>query len=256
MAEGERRVRFRDEFRDFLRFVRRPTLGPRLPREPAPALVADWVGSVRVGRLLRWVLLLWLINMAVLGPLAAGVAAGTGASHRLDPTAIPVLLALVWAPIVEELMFRFGLRRPGAALWLLPAFVVVVIFGRSLWVGSLLAISLALTAWPRLPGVRWRFRWLRRYRRWFPLVFHVATFAFAILHLLNFTALGSVAWWLLPVFVLPQWATGLVLGWVRVRTGIGASIVMHAMFNAGPVLLLWLLMHAASGLDVPVPTGI
>ncbi|GAA5232669.1 CPBP family intramembrane metalloprotease [Verticiella sediminum] len=245
MAQA-RVIRFRDEFRDFLRFVKRPTPGPRLPRAAMPALAADWVGSIRIGRLLRWVLVLWLVNLAVLGPVAAAVASMSGASHRLDPTQLPLMLALVWAPIVEELMFRFGLRRPGAALWLLPAFVLIVIYGRSPWLGSLLAALLALTAWPRLPGVRWRLRTWRRYRRWFPFVFHVAAFAFAILHLLNFTALGGVTWWLLPLFVLPQWVTGLVLGWMRVRTGIGASIALHAMFNTGPVMLLLLLSWAAS----------
>ena len=41
--------------------------------------------------------------------------------------------------------------------------------------------------------------------------------------------------------VLPQWATGLVLGWMRVRRGIGAAIAC-ALFNGGPVLMIWLLM--------------
>lgn len=48
--------------------------------------------------------------------------------------------------------------------------------------------------------------------------------------------------WLLPLLVLPQWATGLVLGWMRVRRGIGAAIALHALFNGGPVLMIWLLM--------------
>lgn len=249
----ERASTFREEFRDFIGFVRRPVPGPRLPRRAMPELAADWVGSIRLGRIARWVALLWLVNMLALGPLAAGVAYMSGASHRLDPSQLPLMLALVWAPVVEELMFRFGLRKPGAFLWLLPAFVLIVIFGRSAWVGALLAGLLALTAWRRLPLLHLSRRAWRRYRAWFPLVFHVATFAFAILHLLNFTALRGVPWWLLPVFVLPQWVTGLVLGWMRVRTGIGASIVMHAMFNAGPVLLLLALTNLARSLGDHLP---
>lgn len=235
---------FRGEFSDFLRFVRRPRLAPRLPRLAMPALAADWVGSLNLPRILRWVALLWAINLLVLGPLAAGAAFFSGAGHRFNPADLPWFLALVWAPVVEELMFRYGMRRPGAALWLLPAFILVVHSGSTLAVGLVLAVSLALVASGRLPGVRWSFRLNRRYRDLFPWVFHALTVAFAVLHLLNFQ-LGSAPWWLLPVMVLPQWVTGLVLGWLRVRGGIGASILAHSIFNAGPLVLVWLLMSAA-----------
>lgn len=42
--------------------------------------------------------------------------------------------------------------------------------------------------------------------------------------------------------MLPQWLTGLVLGWMRVRRGIAASIALHALFNAGPMVMIWLLL--------------
>jgi len=241
MAAMSERVGMRDEFRDFIRFVRRPTLGPRLPRHALPALTADWIGSIHLPRIVRWVALLWVINLFVLGPLAAGAAFFSGAGHRFDPGDLPWFLALAWAPVVEELMFRYGLRRPGPALWLVPAFVAIVYYGSGFGTGMVLALSLALIAWPGLPGVRWRFATNRRYRALFPWVFHMLTLAFAILHLLNFE-LGDTPWWLLPMMVLPQWATGLVLGWLRVRSGIGASILAHSLFNAGPLVLVWMLM--------------
>lgn len=46
-----------------------------------------------------------------------------------------------------------------------------------------------------------------------------------------------------PVMVMPQWMTGLVLAWMRVRSGIGTSILMHMMFNGGPLLLIWLMLQ-------------
>ncbi len=267
----QRRGVLRQELRDFLHFVCRPTFGPRLPRRPMHALAADWVGCLNWRRIVRWVLLLWAVNFLVLGPLAAAAALAGGASHRFNAMVLPWFLALVWAPIMEELMFRLGLRRPGAALWLIPAFALVVFYGRDVYVGIFLVVSLALVAMPRpqpraassedsragmlvsrqpgadwqplLPGVRFNMRWNRRYRRAFPLVFHVASITFAVLHLLNFS-LTNVPWWLLPFLVLPQWVTGLVLGWLRVRTGIGASIAAHSLFNAGPLAVVWLLMQA------------
>lgn len=230
-------VSFVDELRDFLRFVRRPTLARRLPRRPMAALAADWVGCIRPMQLLRWAILLWTINLLVFGPVAVGVAGLTGADHRADFSRIPWVHALLWAPVLEELMFRFGLRRPGAALWVAPAIVAAVMMGLGPWAGLLLAVVLALTTWRRLPWVRWKRPALRRWRRAFPYVFHLASLAFALLHLMNFQgAVTSLV--LLPLLVLPQWITGLVLGWLRVRAGIGAAIALHSLFNAGPILLL------------------
>lgn len=253
MAVPVPRLRFRDEFRDFWRYLRRPTFTPRLPHAPLHPMASDWVGSVRVGSILRWVLLLWAVNLIILGPIAAGAASATGASHRLDPTAVPWVLAILWAPIVEELMFRFWLRRPGALLWLMPAFVVIVMYGKGMWGATLLAVLLAVTAIPTLPGMRWRFKWRRRYQRHFPWIFYAATVTFAFLHILNFSNIRIANWWLLPLFVMPQFITGLVLGWMRMRRGIGAAILMHACFNAGPVMLLWLLVHLGSSMQLPLP---
>ena len=44
--------------------------------------------------------------------------------------------------------------------------------------------------------------------------------------------------------------TGLVLAWLRVRRGIGASIVLHAIFNGGPVLLIIGLLKLFDGIPV------
>lgn len=242
---------FKTELRDFVRFVKHPTPGPRLPRAAMPALAADWVGGIDLRRIVRWVLFLWGLNLLVLGPLAAGAAWLLGADHRFNPVDLPWFLALAWAPVVEELMFRLGMRRPGAAIWLVPAFAAIVMYGSGLYTGIFLALSLALLAWPGMPGVRWKFAWSRRYRKVFPWVFHLLTLAFAVLHLLNFN-LDTTVWWLMPLLILPQWGTGLVLGWMRVRTGVGASMLMHSLFNAGPMVLVWLLMQAMPA-DVSVP---
>ncbi|MGB7525052.1 MAG: CPBP family glutamic-type intramembrane protease, partial [Castellaniella sp.] len=88
----------------------------------------------------------------------------------------------------------------------------------------------------------WRGR--RLMRRAYPLLFHVAALAFAAVHLFNFR-LNAMALVLLPLLVLPQWVTGLVLGWMRVRRGLGASIALHAIFNGGPLLLIGLILWLA-----------
>ncbi|MGE4336283.1 MAG: CPBP family intramembrane glutamate endopeptidase [Pigmentiphaga sp.] len=244
---------WRAELSDFFRFVRRPRLTPRLPRRAMPALATDWMTGLAFGRILRWIVLLWAVNFLVFGPLAAGVAYRSGAEHRFDTVVLPWMLALVWAPVIEELMFRLGMRRPGAALWLLPAFGALAWFGRSFIAGAFLAVLLAAVLCPRpgrrpagasgwqplLPGVRWSWRWNRRYVACFPWVFHGLTAGFAWLHLFNFS-LGAVPWWTWLFLILPQWFTGLALGWLRVRGGMALAMLVHAGFNAGPMLLLWM----------------
>jgi len=237
---------FREEWRDFLRFLRQPVLAPRLPgARLGSSDRADWRAGVSWSRLLQWALLLWGGNILFLGPLAAIAAYAGGAQHRLlNMTSIPWLHALLWAPILEELLFRYGLRRPAQALWVIPAAVLALMLGMQWSIGLLLLVLLCSL----LQGRRWvmPWSWRKAWRHAFGWVFYGASALFALLHLLNFT-LYQTPLWLLPLLVLPQWCTGLVLGWLRVRHGIGASVVLHALFNGGPLLLVWLLIRVVQG---------
>lgn len=253
-APGGNWAQFRIEFDDFLAFVRRPALGPRLPRSsagslgPRPAYLSqEWMGGLSASRLMCWVLLLWAINLTVLGPLAATVAGASGAEHRLPKLNLSWFHVVLWAPVVEELLFRFGLRRPAWALWLSPILIAALLAGPSpvAAVSAGLALCGVLCLLSR-QAYRWPWARLRRYDEIFPFVFHIATLAFAFLHLSNFR-LADSGLWLLPLLVLPQWVTGLVLGWMRVRFGILSSIALHSLFNAGPMALLWWLLHYAPG---------
>ncbi|MBB5215228.1 hypothetical protein HNQ49_001908 [Parapusillimonas granuli] len=246
-------MRFRDELRDFFRFLRRPGFTPRLPgRKAGDGWVEDWFPALSVGRLLKWALFLWLVNLIFLGPIAVAAAGVGGATHRLSLDHLPWLQALLWAPIVEELVFRYGLRRLGQAWWLVPAAVAAMFMGPK-WPGVLMLAGIVAVCWlPYLaapPGtcrpLPWRYR--QAYRGVFPWVFHLGSMLFAAVHLYNFN-LHQTPPWLLPLLVLPQWLTGLVLGWLRVRRGIGASMLLHALFNGGPLLVVWLVIQAAPDL--------
>jgi len=244
-----RRLRFRSELADFWRFVRHPHPARRLPgRTPAIGWVSDWWPGVGPGRLLAWAAVLWLINLFALGPVAVAAAGAGGVTHRLDPANIPWLTAVIWAPLVEEMLFRYGLRRPKQALWLCPALLPVVLYGPRIWTGLLLAAFVLLACWslrPRSEPLKgWNTAWRRHYLKHFGWVFHLVALTFAAVHLTNFV-FNHTPYWLLPLLVLPQWVTGLVLGWIRIRRGIGAAIALHAMFNAGPILLIWAVMRWA-----------
>lgn len=241
------RIPWSQQWRLFLCFCLRPYLNPRHRRiSPRAGWLQDWRTGIAWRDLLTWAAALWTINLFVFGPLVIGVADRAGATHAVDPENVPWLLALVWAPLVEEMLFRYGLRRPVIALWLIPLMIIALWHGPGFVQGIMFAVALLLlyrsTRVTMVPSPRAR-RWLKAYRANFWWVFHLATLMFAALHIKNFT-FDSFVWWMLPVLVLPQWLTGLVLGWLRVMHGIGAAIMLHALFNFGPLMLVWLAMMA------------
>ncbi len=261
MAKQAAKSSFKDEFKDFARFVLKPRLAPRTAgRAIGPCLRADFKTSASFGRLLQWAGLLWLLNLFLFAPLALTAAAAAGAEHRLDISNLPWLTALVWAPIVEELSFRYALRRPAMLWWFVPCMAWILVQGPSMAsIGQLVFVLVLLWA-PAFYGTGtlmqtgWRLSWSarRKYLSYFPWLFHLAALAFAAVHLFNFK-IANLVWALLPLLVLPQWVTGLVLGWLRVRRGIGASMVLHAIFNGGPLLVIGLVLkYAPSSLAVTI----
>jgi membrane protease YdiL (CAAX protease family) len=233
--------RLRADIADFWRFLRRPTLRHLPPRRLGTGPSADWRPPVPLRRLLAWVSMLWAINLFALGPLAVAVAKLGEAHHRLEMGAIPWFAAIVWAPVVEEMLFRYGLRRPVQALCVVPLMLWPLLRGPNALTVVLLVSALAVVAWTQRRGGdaprQWNWDWRRRYVRYFPWILHSAALVFAAVHLANFK-LNHTPLWLMPLLVLPQWLTGMVLSWMRTRRGIAASILMHSMFNAGPVLLV------------------
>lgn len=245
-----RRAGFRQDLLDFLRYVRRPRLSPRRGRRrPGNGLAADWRLQRPVSRLLAWAGFLWAVNLFALGPLAVAAMDSSGAVHRMNVDNLPWLGALLWAPVVEELLFRHGLRRPVQMLWVVPLAGVALFLGPGGWTGAMVALAVALAAWQvrrhPMPAARWRPA-LRRYAWAFPVVFHLSTAAFAGLHLANFS-LNAMSPWLMPLLVLPQWMTGLVLGWLRVRTGLADAMLLHAIFNAGPMVMVYTIVSLVGG---------
>lgn len=247
------------ELKDFFAFIRAPKFSPRLAaKRTGDGWISDWFAPLPLGRLMLWAVLLWLANLFVLAPIAIAAAGSAGAQHRLALTYLPWMQIVLWAPLIEEMVFRYGLRRPAQQLLMLPICIVCLFVGPEWYIQLLLALSLYLLisrsawnaserislnatitarCWALLRGAPWRWSSYKRYKRCFPWVFYGATLAFAALHLYNFK-LNQAPWYLLPLFVLPQAVTGLVLAWIRVRRGIGAAMLLHAIFNAGPLLVL------------------
>jgi hypothetical protein len=166
-------------------------------------------------------------------------------------------LAVIWAPIVEEILFRFNIRRPLLALWMMPVMIFVLLNqGTVIGVVCLIAVlAIVMLLYPRLglDGSNSKYRrlpfwFLRLYRQYFVIIMHILVFGFAYMHIFNYE-IGNASLLTTFVMVMPQWFSGLVLMWMRVRYGIANAIYLHAIFNGGPVFLIVILKLLGVSLD-------
>jgi len=250
---------FGRELRAFWRYLRRPRLSPRLRRpDDHPVWLSDWLPACPWRLLVAWLVLLWGVSILILGPVMLWAADASGAEHKLSGTRnmaphMLLLFAVVVMPVVEELLFRYGLRRPTHIFWVIPLIVLSALamrwFFKLTWLGLVLGLAVAIIAsccvMRRTVRAgclgRWGWRWRRVYVHRFGWVFHGAALIFASVHLSNYQLDGTL--WLTPLLVCSQWLGGLVMGWMRVTRSLGSSIALHGCFNGGAVLLLWLMQE-------------
>jgi membrane protease YdiL (CAAX protease family) len=211
----------RDQLADFRAYL-------AAPRLIVPARLRD---SWR-----RWAIMvgLYLAGLVVLGPLLAQWSRAWNVSPAAAfKSAATPLLVLVF-PIAEEVIFRGWLTGRPRALWLLAmalivgALLVPVTLG---WHDQLASLGVIAAAIAAVAG--W---WLLRKRtdppRWFGRSFgvwfylSVAVFGFA--HMANYPRLS----WAVVPMVCPQLWAGLVFGYLRMRHGLLASMLAHALSNA------------------------
>lgn len=190
-------------------------------------------------------------------------------SDMMDNMSLPFvfLMAVIVAPVLEELIFRFHLRyKPLMVLFILCSIVYMIylmpgdISSDSKLTEGLLGlrnehasselinffitsklVKVILTALV----VFVLYLLVKRFRQsidsfldnFFGIPFYLTVAIFAFVHIYNFE-LPSHMWFYGPLMVMPQVVIGLLLGYVRVRNGICHSILVHAMNNSIPMLIM------------------
>lgn len=231
------------ELRDFLYFIRNPS--SILVRDSALLKrKSNFIKNFPICSLVRWAFLLWFLNIFLLGPVACGVANIIGVKHKIE-SSISLFLAIVWAPIIEEMLFRYWMVSSIHVLLVIPFFIFILFMGPSFFTISLLSILLVVCFFID--------NFFYSYRNsvivkcdCFTALFHASNIIFSSLHICNFVFYSFNNWYLFPLLVLPQWCTGLVLGWIRLTKGIIPSIVLHSIFNAAPAIIMWLFLRNQS----------
>jgi membrane protease YdiL (CAAX protease family) len=218
---------FRDVWRDYVRFLRRPTL-------PSRCLGPGEAGS-RAGLALVTIDLGAMLVLAGFAILLVGLGAQMP-HHALDGikiTGMLWLLIVFVGPILEEAAFRgwltgtpraFGITGSiiavGAALVLMPT---LSWFATTALGAALLAGIVGSLLWLRADGAS------AGYQRLFPYLYWLSCLAFGLVHLTNLT-IGhnrfAVLW------VAPQLVLGTILGYGRVKLGMWSNILIHMLHNS------------------------
>ena len=188
------------------------------------------------------ILLAYLVAIAIiLGPILFGLFKLLGVKSTLDLSGTGMLIAsVVLAPLIEELVFRAGLRNTTVTLAVQPVLIAVFI---GQWQVALALFGVIATVILvdnmrqhhlddagkfSLRMARGR-AFLARYR----LIVWGYAVAFGLVHLGNFTISTTNGWLAcLSVFVVSSQVTlGIVLSYFRLRYGLLSAMGFHAMFN-------------------------
>lgn len=183
--------------------------------------------------------------VVVLGPLlhvwqrAMGLPA-PDAFGKVPPSLLLPAVAVL-APVCEELAFRGWLSGRPRALALLAGLLVAA---GAVWVmqdGAAHPLAALALVGGVLGGLGGWLAWRRRetpgwFVRAFPWLFWAHALVFALFHLSNYPRITMA---LVPM-VLPQLWAGLVFGFIRMKVGLPAAILAHALGNLAAVGLAFL----------------
>ncbi|AGF48823.1 CPBP family glutamic-type intramembrane protease [Candidatus Kinetoplastidibacterium galati] len=233
-------IKFISELRDFFCFIRNP--GSVVFKDiDLLCSESNFIKSFSISNLMRWACLLWFLNIFILGPTACSVANIIGAKHKIESN-IPLFSAIIWAPIIEEMLFRYWMLSSINFIWIAPFFIFILLTGPSFFYSIIIVCTIANMFFNKYFFRSCRYQVISNYNC-FPVLFHISNIIFASLHIYNFVFYDFNNWYLAPLLVLPQWCTGLVLGWVRLTKGIIPSILLHSIFNAAPAIIMWFFLR-------------
>lgn len=160
------------------------------------------------------------------------------------------LMAIVAAPVIEELIFRFPIKYPFVMEILVIFFLGMVtqlVLGSINSTLSLVGVSVVVLyrlsiLFGSLTNENQSLKYKENYHKHFPIYFYGVAGFFAYVHVFNFS-LGGDQWWMTPILVLPQLVLALLLGFVRMKYGFVYAILVHAMNNSIPIGALILAQH-------------
>ncbi len=148
---------------------------------------------------------------------------------------------IVFAPLLEEFFFRLPLRNFFRNIFVTLSLLFYALAKSFFGIPLTIGLSLIIIVLPHILGFisRAEQKVNSQIKRYYPFVFYLIALSFGFLHITNFEHLSTAQYFVSPIIILYQILLGLYAGFLRVKFkwGIIYSILVHAMFNAIPVLI-------------------
>jgi hypothetical protein len=188
----------------------------------------------RVARLTFWLLWIFICGSIYFDTVGDVVLKSDAIAAGESETFLEsLLLDCAMVPLVEELMFRSGLKSPPYSMcWGVLAVGVLYYFSFD---HSLVAIAIVAIYFTWFLSGLYRRRdssprqFVNEYfGLFYPAVFWSYTVAFGFSHIGNFAdgvTINNI------LFIVPHTLTGLVLGYIRIKDGLGYAVVLHGCIN-------------------------
>lgn len=214
-----------------------------------------------LAQLLGLSLAIVIVLSGLVGGIIASVNGGVpdNVNSELAETnpAMLLMMGVLFAPILEEVIFRSWLGGAKTCLLGLPvlASLAAVALSATGPVPPILSFGLTGFLCAMIFGISTQYERRspeeQKAARWqlFPFAFYGSAAFFALLHLSNYE--GGLSSPIMLVAVLPQFLIGAVLGYVRMRFGLVSAIWFHALYN---LVLVGLFIVSQS--LVPVEAGV
>lgn len=221
------------EIQDLIQFLVSPT------RKRYNARYDSWL-SLRFFILL---ILVFLLIVTISLPIDHALQNFADISAKDENVSYSLLADLfIFAPILEECIFRAGLRSATYTLLVGPVLIAAIFAGKVCTVAAVMSLLAAngylmverYTKKRHRPEQRF-FR-NRQFIRWYPVIFWCYAGAFALAHVVNHTFSGWKG--ILVVFsITPQLFLAAAAGYLRLRNGVSSAIAFHMAYNLIAVLL-------------------
>ena len=142
-----------------------------------------------------------------------------------------IFYGILLSPIIEELLFRLILvfNKKNLFILLLTALIMLVFFVIKGVILKIIPFFLLIVC--LIIVIKYEEKCKSYFQTYFKMLFYLFAGIFAFLHFFNFLGISSSNLLYLPLFVLPQFILGLILGYIRITYGLQYSIVFHAMVN-------------------------
>lgn len=210
-----------------------------------------WMAILVVPAIILRVVCLAVYMSMGMNPMELTSFGGDAVTRMADATWKTLLQLMIYAPIVEELIFRLGLsfKRITAALWvgLLPLAIIFYFNICRIWYILLGLVVIGLL-------IYWlvvRYTTDEQWKHWrgkliIPSMW-ISAVGFGLIHLVAFSVLN---WQLLPFAIstiLIPMAGGCVFTYARVNLGFWWGVLFHCIFNIPGVLMITVSMMLANG---------